>query len=161
MKAVVIHAAGDLRVDEVEDVELGPRDVRVRVGAGGICGSDLHYYRHGGFGAVRLRQPMILGHEVAGTIVEVGAEVTTLRSGQKVAVNPGRACGHCRFCQAGQQSHCLDMRFLRQRDAVPARAGRLSGGTGVRRSPGASGGGRGVSGRKRPSPSRSLSRCTR
>ena len=107
MRAVVIHAAGDLRVDEVEDVKLGPHDVRVRVGAGGICGSDLHYYRHGGFGAVRLRQPMILGHEVAGTIVEVGAEAMTLRPGQRVAVNPGRACGDCRFCQAGQQSHCL------------------------------------------------------
>ncbi len=111
MKAVVIHAAGDLRVDEVEDVPLGPQDVRVRVGAGGICGSDLHYYRHGGFGTVRLRQPMILGHEIAGTVVEVGAAVAALRRGQSVAINPGRACGHCRFCQAGQQSHCLDMRF--------------------------------------------------
>ena len=112
MKAVVIHAAGDLRVDEVEDAPLGPQDVRVRVGAGGICGSDLHYYRHGGFGTVRLRQPMILGHEIAGTVAEVGAEVTTLRPGQKVAVNPARACGRCRFCQAGRQTHCLDMRFF-------------------------------------------------
>jgi len=111
MKAVVLHAAGDLRVDEVEDASLGPRDVRVRVGAGGICGSDLHYYRHGGFGTVRLRQPMILGHEVAGSIVEVGTAVTGLHPGQKIAVDPSRACGHCKFCQAGQQSHCLDMRF--------------------------------------------------
>lgn len=111
MKAVVIHAAGDLRVDDVGDVETGPHEVRVRIGAGGICGSDLHYFRHGGFGTVRLKEPMILGHEVAGTVLAVGSAVQSLRPGQKVAVNPGRACGQCRFCQRGQQNHCLDMRF--------------------------------------------------
>ncbi len=111
MKAVVIHAAGDLRVDEVDDVEAGPNDVRVRIGAGGICGSDLHYFKHGGFGTVRLKEPMILGHEIAGTILSVGRDVVGLRPGQTVAVNPGRACGRCRFCLRGQQHHCLEMRF--------------------------------------------------
>ena len=111
MKAVVIHAAGDLRVDEVDDAGLGPADVRVRVGAGGICGSDLHYFRHGGFGTVRLREPMILGHEIAGTVAAVGRDVTTVAPGQKVAVNPSQACGRCRFCRQGLQNHCLDMRF--------------------------------------------------
>lgn len=111
MKAVVIHAAGDLRVDEVDEMPLGPGDVKVRVGAGGICGSDLHYFRHGGFGTVRLRQPMILGHEIAGTIVECGADVKGLEPGQQVAVNPSRACGRCKFCREGLPNHCLDMRF--------------------------------------------------
>ena len=112
MKAVVIHAAGDLRVEERSEPQLGPGDVKVRVGAGGICGSDLHYFHHGGFGTVRLREPMILGHEIAGTIAEVGAGVTHLAPGQKVAVNPSRACGHCDFCQQGLQNHCLEMRFF-------------------------------------------------
>ncbi len=93
MKAVVIHAAGDLRVGEVEESELHPTGVKVRIGAGGICGSDLHYFRHGGFGTVRLREPMILGHEIAGTVIEVGSQVTTLAPGQKIAGNPSHACG--------------------------------------------------------------------
>jgi L-idonate 5-dehydrogenase len=91
--------------------EPGPNDVEVRIGAGGICGSDLHYYRHGGFGTVRLREPMILGHEIAGTVTAVGADVKTLVPGQKVAVNPSKACGVCRFCRQGLQNHCLDMLF--------------------------------------------------
>lgn len=112
MKAVVIHAAGDLRVDEVgEPAALGPDDVRVKISAGGICGSDLHYFRHGGFGTVRLREPMILGHEIAGTILDVGPAVTHLGPGQRVAVNPSLACGHCKFCREGLQNHCLDMQF--------------------------------------------------
>ena len=111
MKAVVIHAARDLRIEDVPEPALGPGEVKVRIGAGGICGSDLHYYNHGGFGTVRLREPMILGHEVAGTVVEVGPGVNGLRAGQKVAVNPSRPCGTCKFCQEGLQNHCSDMRF--------------------------------------------------
>jgi len=90
---------------------LGPRDVEVRIEAGGICGSDLHYYQDGGFGTVRLREPMILGHEIAGTVARVGAEVTSVKAGQRVAVNPSRPCGACRYCQEGKQQHCLNMLF--------------------------------------------------
>ena len=68
MKAVVIHAAKDLRIEEREPEAPGPGQVEVAIEAGGICGSDLHYYNHGGFGTIRVREPMILGHEVAGTI---------------------------------------------------------------------------------------------
>ena len=68
MKSVVIHAAKDLRIEERENEQPGPGQVEVAIEAGGICGSDLHYYNHGGFGTVRVREPMILGHEVAGTI---------------------------------------------------------------------------------------------
>ncbi|MEX0338763.1 MAG: L-idonate 5-dehydrogenase, partial [Arenibacterium sp.] len=74
-------------------------------------GSDLHYFNHGGFGAVRLREPMILGHEVAGRIKAIGNGTKGLEIGQRVAVSPSRPCGSCRFCQTGQQNHCLDMRF--------------------------------------------------
>ena len=112
MRAVVIHAAHDLRIDEMESPGApGPGEVGVRVGAGGICGSDLHYYHDGGFGAVRVRQPMVLGHEFAGTVTGVGAGVTHVAVGDKVAVNPSRPCNACRFCLVGRQQHCLDMRF--------------------------------------------------
>jgi len=111
MRAVVIHAPKDLRVEDHAPTEPGPGQVRIRIRNGGICGSDLHYYQHGGFGAVRLREPMVLGHEVAGTIDALGDGVSHLALGAGVAVNPSLPCGTCRFCLAGQPNHCLDMRF--------------------------------------------------
>jgi L-idonate 5-dehydrogenase len=111
MKAVVIHAPHDLRIDEAAVPAVGPNQVKVRIRAGGICGSDLHYYHHGGFGTVRLRQPMILGHEIAGEVMEIGAGVTRVAPGDRIAVNPSQPCGHCKFCLEGLANHCLDMRF--------------------------------------------------
>jgi L-idonate 5-dehydrogenase len=111
MKALVIHPPHDLRIEDVETDSVGPAQLRVRVGAGGICGSDLHYYLHGGFGTVRVKEPMILGHEVAGTVVEVGDAVSGIAPGQRIAVNPSRPCGHCQYCLEGRQNHCLTMRF--------------------------------------------------
>ncbi len=112
MRAVVIHAAHDLRIDEIAIAPPGPNEVRVRIEAGGICGSDLHYYHHGGIGTtIVLKQPMILGHEVAGIVDDAGAAVTRVKRGDRVAVSPSRPCGACRYCQSGQQIHCLDMRF--------------------------------------------------
>ncbi|MCB4821037.1 L-idonate 5-dehydrogenase [Roseicella aerolata] len=110
-RAVVIHAPKDLRIEERAAAEPGPGQVRLRIRAGGICGSDLHYYLHGGFGAVRLREPMVLGHEIAGTVEAVGEGVAHLAPGISVAVNPSLPCGACRWCLAGQPNHCLDMRF--------------------------------------------------
>jgi L-idonate 5-dehydrogenase len=111
MRAIVIHAPKDLRVEDHASLDPGPGQVRIRIRNGGICGSDLHYYQHGGFGAVRLREPMVLGHEVAGTIDALGEGVSHLALGAGVAVNPSLPCGACRFCLAGQPNHCLDMRF--------------------------------------------------
>lgn len=112
MDALVIHAAGDLRVEGVPTPAVGTREVRVRVRAGGICGSDLHYFQHGGFGAIRIQQPMVLGHEVAGVIEEVGRDAGAFKVGDRIAINPSHPCGHCRFCQLGLQNHCLDMRYF-------------------------------------------------
>lgn len=112
MRVVRIHAPHDLRVEQAEDAEPGPGEVAVAIAAGGICGSDLHYYHAGGFGAVRIKEPMILGHEIAGVVDAVGPGVTTVAPGDRVAVNPSRACGHCRYCREGKQQHCLDMRFF-------------------------------------------------
>jgi L-idonate 5-dehydrogenase len=108
---LVIHAPHDLRVDEQPAEDLAPGQVRVRVGFGGICGSDLHYFHQGGFGTVRIRRPMILGHEVAGTVVETAPDVTRVRPGDRVAVNPSRPCTRCRYCLEGWPNQCLDMRF--------------------------------------------------
>ncbi|MBB5750983.1 L-idonate 5-dehydrogenase [Prosthecomicrobium pneumaticum] len=111
MKAIVIHAAHDLRIEE-RDVEApGPGEVRLRLATGGICGSDLHYYHHGGFGTVRLREPMILGHEVSAIVEELGAGVSGLAIGQMVAVSPSRPCRSCRYCLEGLPNQCLHMRF--------------------------------------------------
>jgi L-idonate 5-dehydrogenase len=111
MKAVVIHSPLDLRVDDVPEQAVGTHDVKVKVQAGGICGSDLHYYKHGGFGTTRIREPLILGHELAGLIVEVGGDVDGHLLGQTVAINPSHPCGGCHFCLLGQRNLCLDMRF--------------------------------------------------
>ena len=111
MEALVIHAPGDLRVEEVPTPEVQADQLLVRVRCGGICGSDLHYYRHGGFGTVRIQEPMVLGHEVAGVIEAVGKSVSRFQAGDRIAVSPSRPCGLCRFCQQGLQNHCLDMRY--------------------------------------------------
>jgi L-idonate 5-dehydrogenase len=111
MKAIVIHAAKDLRIEDRADDMPGPGQVAVTLATGGICGSDLHYFNHGGFGAIRLKQPMILGHEVAGHITALGAGVSGLRVGQLVGVSPSRPCHACRYCHEALYNHCLNMRF--------------------------------------------------
>jgi L-idonate 5-dehydrogenase len=111
MRAAVLHAAKDLRIESVPTPAIAANEIEVRIEAGGICGSDLHYYLHGGFGTVRLREPMILGHEIAGTVTRVGSDASRVAAGQRVAVNPSRPCGRCRYCSEGKQNHCLDMRF--------------------------------------------------
>jgi L-idonate 5-dehydrogenase len=111
MRAIVAHAAKDVRIEQIPQDEPGPGEVRLRLATGGICGSDLHYYNHGGFGAVRLKQPMILGHEVSAYVEELGEGVTGLELGQLVAVSPSRPCRFCRYCQQGLHNQCLNMRF--------------------------------------------------
>ncbi|CCD97498.1 L-idonate 5-dehydrogenase [Bradyrhizobium sp. STM 3809] len=112
MRAVVIHAPRDLRIDSFPDPAPEAGQVRVKIEAGGICGSDLHYYHHGGFGTVRIKQPMALGHEIAGVVAAVGAGVTGLSEGTRVAVNPSLPCGQCAYCREGLRNQCLDMRFM-------------------------------------------------
>ena len=111
MRALVIHGPHDLRLEPRAPDALGPGQVRLRLAQGGICGSDLHYYHNGGFGAVRLREPMVLGHEVSAHVVESGPQVTGLVPGQLVAVSPSRPCGTCRYCREGLPNQCLNMRF--------------------------------------------------
>jgi L-idonate 5-dehydrogenase len=109
MRAIVIHAARDLRIEDRPEEIAGPDQVRLRLATGGVCGSDLHYFNHGGFGAIRLKEPMILGHEVSAFVEDPGN--TGFSKGQLVAVSPSRPCGGCRFCLEGLPNQCLNMRF--------------------------------------------------
>lgn len=109
MRAIVIHAAKDLRIEDRAEESPGPGQVRLRLATGGVCGSDLHYYNHGGFGAVRLKEPMILGHEVSAFVEDPGE--TGFQRGQLVAVSPSRPCGRCKYCLEGLANQCLNMRF--------------------------------------------------
>ena len=111
MKAIVIHAEKDLRIEDRDEGAPSTGEVAVRIATAGICGSDLHYYNHAGFGNVRLKEPMILGHEVAGHIIALGDGVTGLDIGERVAVSPSRPCGHCDYCRKGLPNHCENMRF--------------------------------------------------
>lgn len=106
-----LHAPHDLRIETAPLAAPGPGEVLVALGAGGICGSDLHYYHNGGFGPVRVREPIILGHEAAGTVLEVGPDVTDPAPGTRVAINPSRPCLACPYCDKGMFNHCLNMRF--------------------------------------------------
>ena len=111
MKSIVIHAAKDLRIEEQAAEVPGPGQLGLRLATGGVCGSDLHYNNHGGFGAVRLREPMILGHEVSAFVDAIGPGVTGFSPGQLVAVSPSRPCAACRYCLEGLPNQCLYMRF--------------------------------------------------
>ncbi len=111
MRALVIHDALDLRIEEQSVDSPAPGEVQVRIATGGVCGSDLHYYQHGGFGPVKLKGPMVLGHEVAGHVVALGEGVEGFSEGDLVAVSPSRPCGSCKYCDEGSRNHCLNMRF--------------------------------------------------
>jgi len=111
-RACVLHAKGDVRIEAREVGAIGSRQALVRIGAGGICGSDIHYFWDGGIGSIRVSEPIVLGHEVAGVVEAVGSQVTRVAAGARVAICPSRPCGQCRFCQLGQQQHCLEMQFL-------------------------------------------------
>ena len=111
MKALKIHGAMDLRIEDFGLEELTPNQVEISVAMGGICGTDLHYYKHGGFGQIKLKEPMVLGHEVSGYISKLGSNVTDLKISQLVSVSPSRPCNNCEFCLEGLQNHCLNMKF--------------------------------------------------
>ena len=112
MRALVIHKAKDLRIEEQIEEVPGPGQVKIKMAVGGICGSDLHYYNHGGIGdTIRLKEPMTLGHEVSGYIAELGPDVSGLKIGDLVAISPSRPCYQCQYCQEGLHNHCENMRF--------------------------------------------------
>ncbi|AIO70478.1 NAD(P)-dependent alcohol dehydrogenase [Burkholderia oklahomensis] len=90
MKALVLEQARELALRDIDlPLDVGPADVKIRVHTVGVCGSDVHYYTHGGIGPFRVDAPMVLGHEASGTVVEIGRDVTSLRVGDRVCMEPG------------------------------------------------------------------------
>ena len=114
-----IYGAEDLRLEEVPQPEIGAGQVLLKLGAGGICGSDLHYFQHGRVGSFVIREPLIPGHEVSGTVAKTGPGVTRVKEGDKVAINPSHACGTCKGCRAGRENLCSSMRFLGSASVFP------------------------------------------
>ncbi len=112
MLAAICHGKKDLRIERLEDRALAPDEVRVGVAYGGICGSDLHYYHRGAVGDFAVREPLTLGHEVSGVVLELGAGVSGLRAGMKAALDPSRPCLGCDYCLAGRRNLCVNMLFL-------------------------------------------------
>jgi len=119
MLACRIHAKDDLRIEPVATPEVGAGEVLLQLGAGGICGSDLHYYYEGRNGSFVVREPLIPGHEASATVAAVGAGVTRVKVGDKVAVSPSHACGHCDYCREGREHLCRNMRFLGSASLFP------------------------------------------
>jgi L-idonate 5-dehydrogenase len=117
--ACTIHAAHDLRLEQETPPPLGATDVLLRLGAGGICGSDLHYYQHGRVGNFVVREPLVPGHEASGIVEAVGPEVTRVAPGQRVAINPSHPCGRCDYCNAGRGNLCRRMFFLGSASVFP------------------------------------------
>jgi L-idonate 5-dehydrogenase len=112
LACVVAHGAGDLRVEQRLGAEPGPGQVRVRIGFGGICGSDLHYFHRGGVGDFVIREPLVLGHEVVGHVHALGPGVPGPAVGTPVAVHPATPCGTCPECAAGARNVCRNARYL-------------------------------------------------
>ncbi len=90
MRALVLEKQRSLALRDIDlPLEMGPRDVKIEIDTVGICGSDVHYYTHGRIGSFVVKAPMVLGHEAAGVVVDVGSEVKTLRPGDRVCMEPG------------------------------------------------------------------------
>ncbi|MEM5340409.1 L-idonate 5-dehydrogenase [Paraburkholderia azotifigens] len=119
MFAAVLHEPKKLLIDELDAPQPQAGQVQIRVRAGGICGSDLSYYFKGKSGDFPVREPFVLGHEVAGEVAALGEGVSGLAVGQRVAVNPGLNCGTCRYCIKGMPNHCLNMRFMGSASTFP------------------------------------------
>jgi len=119
VKACVAHGANDLRVEERPVPEPGPGEVAVRMVLGGICGTDVHYYRYGAVGDFKIVEPLVLGHEVVGRIAALGDGVSGLAVSARVAVHPATPCGACDECLAGRRNLCTDARYLGSAARVP------------------------------------------
>lgn len=112
MKVAVMLGIGKMGFEERDIPQPKDDEVLVKLEYVGICGSDLHYYESGAIGDYVVKPPFVLGHEPGGTVVEVGKNVTHLKVGDRVALEPGKTCGHCEFCKTGRYNLCPDVVFF-------------------------------------------------
>merc|ERR1719192_2614693 len=101
----------DIRLEQQDVVEPGPDQVLLRMDSVGICGSDVHYWTHGAIGDFIVKAPMVLGHEAAGVVAKLGSNVTNLKVGDRVAIEPGVPCGGCSYSKSGAYNLCINMKF--------------------------------------------------
>ncbi|OGD26364.1 MAG: hypothetical protein A2028_01770 [Candidatus Aminicenantes bacterium RBG_19FT_COMBO_59_29] len=120
MKSALLTGIRRIEVREVPEPELTQdSDVLVRVGAVGVCGSDIHYYSEGRIGDQAVRYPFVIGHESAGTVEKVGLSVRRLKPGDRVAVDPAIVCGACDQCLAGRPNTCRRLLYLGTPNQLP------------------------------------------
>ena len=112
MKVAVMEGIGKMGYTERPIPTPKDDEVLVKLEYVGICGSDMHYYETGAIGNYVVKPPFVLGHEPGGTVVEVGSNITHLKVGDRVALEPGRTCGHCEFCRQGKYNLCPNVVFF-------------------------------------------------
>lgn len=112
MKVAVMEGIGKMGYTERPIPKPKENEVLVKLEYVGICGSDMHYYETGAIGDYVVEPPFVLGHEPGGVVVEVGENVTHLKEGDRVALEPGKTCGHCEFCRTGRYNLCPDVIFF-------------------------------------------------
>lgn len=112
MKVAVMNGIGKMGYVEREVPQPADNEVLVKLEYVGICGSDMHYYETGKIGDYVVKPPFVLGHEPGGVVVEVGKNVKHLKIGDRVALEPGKTCGHCEYCKEGKYNLCPDVVFF-------------------------------------------------
>lgn len=112
MKVAIMTGIGEMAFEERDIPRAKDDEVLVKLEYVGICGSDMHYYETGAIGDFVVKPPFVLGHEPGGTVVEVGKNVKHLKVGDRVALEPGKTCGHCQFCKEGKYNLCPDVVFF-------------------------------------------------
>ena len=112
MRAAVLLKPGQIQMQDRPVPSPGPDEILVRIACVGLCGSDIHYYRHGRIGEQIVKSPLCLGHEPAGFVTAVGSDVHGFEIGQLVACDPGRVCGWCTQCRTGYYNLCPIVKFL-------------------------------------------------
>jgi L-idonate 5-dehydrogenase len=118
-RALIVSRPGGLTIEARTPVAPGRHEALVAVAYGGICGSDVHYWKDGQVGESVLRAPMVLGHEVVGVVAEPAADGSGPPRGSRVAVHPARVCGHCGYCRRGKENLCEDLRYFGSAARVP------------------------------------------
>lgn len=107
----VLNKPGEVSYQHRPIPRLGPHDVLVHVHYTGICGSDVHYWKHSQIGKYVVKEPMVLGHESSGVVVSLGQNVRSLVIGDRVALEPGIPCRRCTRCRGGKYNLCPDVKF--------------------------------------------------
>mmetsp|Transcript_41341 Transcript_41341/g.93518 ORF Transcript_41341/g.93518 Transcript_41341/m.93518 type:complete len:146 (-) Transcript_41341:810-1247(-) len=111
-QAMLLRDIKNMNLEAYPKPSCGPDDVLVAMKSVGICGSDVHYWQHGEIGDFKMTGPMVIGHESAGEVVEVGANVSNCKVGDRVALEPGVPCDNCEQCKEGKYNLCPDIRFF-------------------------------------------------